>query len=229
MPSDTEASLLSGVADSGNVSEQPTEIVPDSGTDDSSDEGPPEFDPTGGGPEINDPPQDREGGLQVDPAREVEIFLPVHDNGNGSPGGPHAVDPDAVTGGSGSTESGNGGQSGFTNSSGGVVVSPGPVVIDEPISEPIPQCPVSSQVWQNAMIPMQTGIFTAEFDAIPNVAPMDGIVGLSFGAASSYAQSAVTVRFHLNTGRIDARHGSVYTAVTPIPTPPESIITSVWL
>ena len=61
----------------------------------------------------------------------------------------------------------------------------------------------------------QTSAFVAEFDAVPGAANMDGVVGLSTGAVSSYSGCAAMVRFN-DQGAIDARNGGTYAAVTAI-------------
>ena len=77
-------------------------------------------------------------------------------------------------------------------------------------------CLTSSATWQNTAFATQTGSFTAEFDATPNTAAMDGTVGLGAGAAASNADLAVIVRFN-PSGQIDARNGGAYAAANAIP------------
>jgi len=77
-------------------------------------------------------------------------------------------------------------------------------------------CVVSAGTWQNQAIASQSGTFTAEYDATPSAANIDGVTGLSRGPASGYSALAAAVRFN-NTGRIDARNGGVYAAATNIP------------
>jgi len=45
---------------------------------------------------------------------------------------------------------------------------------------------------------------------------MDGVMGLSSGASSSFSSLAAIVRFN-NTGTIDARNGGAYAASAAIP------------
>ncbi len=78
-----------------------------------------------------------------------------------------------------------------------------------------PNCETSSTTWQNFSMITQTGVFTAEFDAIPNAAPIDGVTGLSAGTATNYTSLAAIVRFS-PTGVIDARNGNAYAAATAI-------------
>jgi hypothetical protein len=52
-------------------------------------------------------------------------------------------------------------------------------------------------------MPSQSGIFTVEFDAVPNNANMDGLTGLSNGLTATFNDSAVTVRFN-SDGNLDA-------------------------
>ena len=80
-----------------------------------------------------------------------------------------------------------------------------------------PSCITSAAgSWQNVPLPAQSGLFTAEFDATPSAANMDGVTGLSNGAASAFTSQAVAVRFN-NTGKIDARNAGVYAAAIAIP------------
>ena len=74
---------------------------------------------------------------------------------------------------------------------------------------------VPTNVWQNATIAAQTGSFEAKFDATPNMAKMDGVLGFSNGPANAFASLATAVRFN-NAGTIDARNGGAYTAASAI-------------
>ena len=74
----------------------------------------------------------------------------------------------------------------------------------------------SSTTWQNFPFGTQSGMFTAEFDAIPNAVPIDAVTGLSTTAATGYSQLAAIVRFN-SSGTIDARNGSVYAAAATVP------------
>lgn len=62
----------------------------------------------------------------------------------------------------------------------------------------------------------QTGNFTAEMDATPLAAAIDGGIGLSNGPQSAFTGLACIGRFN-NSGFIDARNGGSYTAVNSIP------------
>lgn len=88
-----------------------------------------------------------------------------------------------------------------------------------PPPPPAGTCIASSGLWANTSLSVQTGQFTAEFDATPGIAPMDGVAGLSNGTASAYAALAASVRFN-NAGLIDARNGSGFAAATAIPYSP---------
>ncbi|MDD5304237.1 MAG: fibronectin type III domain-containing protein, partial [Elusimicrobia bacterium] len=77
-------------------------------------------------------------------------------------------------------------------------------------------CASSAGAWANAALPSQTGAFTAEFDAVPGTANMDGVSGLSNASASAFGNLAAAVRFN-NAGLIDARNGGAYAAAAPIP------------
>lgn len=81
---------------------------------------------------------------------------------------------------------------------------------------PPASCVASAGTWKNAPFGAQTGSFTAEFDATPSLARMDGVAGLSNASASSYAGLAAAVRFN-NIGTIDARSGAAYAAAASIP------------
>ena len=62
----------------------------------------------------------------------------------------------------------------------------------------------------------QTGLFEAQFDATPTTAKVDGVVGLSTGAAAAWTDLAAMVRFNA-AGTIDARNGGAYAAAVAIP------------
>ena len=80
-----------------------------------------------------------------------------------------------------------------------------------------PGCVTSAaSSWQNVSLAAQTGSFTAAFDATPAAANIDGISGVSNGAASAFTSLAAAVRFN-NTGMIDARNGGAYAAASAIP------------
>src|SRR2546428_283322 len=70
--------------------------------------------------------------------------------------------------------------------------------------------------WQNVAFAPQSGSFTAEFDATPQNAAMDGVVGLSNGPAAAYSSLAAIVRFN-TSGMIDAINGGAYAASAAIP------------
>jgi hypothetical protein len=70
--------------------------------------------------------------------------------------------------------------------------------------------------WYNVAVTRQTGSFTLAFDATPSQAGMDGLVGMSNGAAADYTALAPIVRFS-STGSIDARNGGAYAAATAVP------------
>jgi Abnormal spindle-like microcephaly-assoc'd, ASPM-SPD-2-Hydin len=78
-------------------------------------------------------------------------------------------------------------------------------------------CLVSSSGWANSSLPqIETGNFQIQFDATPSAAALDSVVGLSSGPATAYTDLAAIVRFN-NAGNIDARNGSAYTSLAPIP------------
>src|SRR3989449_1081622 len=84
------------------------------------------------------------------------------------------------------------------------------------VQAPQPGCSTSSLAWLNSPFTAQTGSFTAQFDATPNGASIDGVTGLSAGAAAGYADLAAIVRFNA-AGQIDARNGAAYAAASAIP------------
>jgi uncharacterized protein YjdB len=79
-----------------------------------------------------------------------------------------------------------------------------------------PNCLTSAGAWQNGAIPAQTGSFEVQFNATPKTASMDGVVGLSNGAAADWTNLAAIVRFNA-AGTIDARNGGTYAAAVAIP------------
>ena len=82
-----------------------------------------------------------------------------------------------------------------------------------------PSCKTASAAmtaWQNTPFDTQAGGFAIEFDATPYGANLDAIVGVSDGAASSFADVAAIVRFNAS-GAIDARNGDSYSAANAIP------------
>src|SRR5581483_2709140 len=58
--------------------------------------------------------------------------------------------------------------------------------------------------YNQALSAVQTGTFTATFDASASLSPSNSLVGLSQGSATAYTGIAVSVRFN-PTGDIDAR------------------------
>lgn len=70
---------------------------------------------------------------------------------------------------------------------------------------------VATNIWENKSLPVQTGSFTVAFDMMPSADKMDGVTGLSNGAADAYAELAAAVRF-APTGYIDAMNGSAFGA-----------------
>ena len=70
--------------------------------------------------------------------------------------------------------------------------------------------------WQNTPFANQTGSFGVQFDATPSQVDMNGVMGLSDGAATGYTSLAAIARFN-PTGDIDARNGGAYAAASTIP------------
>ena len=82
---------------------------------------------------------------------------------------------------------------------------------------PPPGCATSNAAaWQNTSFAPQSAAFTASFDAVPSMAKMDGVTGLSLGAAAGFTSPAAIVRFN-NTGSIDARKAGAYAADAAVP------------
>ncbi len=69
----------------------------------------------------------------------------------------------------------------------------------------------SNATWQSFDVSIQTGTFTAEFDAVPYIASMDGVTGIQNGTATAYSSLACAVQFATD-GRILARNAGTYTA-----------------
>src|SRR5260221_7737950 len=103
----------------------------------------------------------------------------------------------------------------------GTVTPPSPPPPPAPPAPPPPPppppgtCVTASASWLNSGFASQAGSFTAEFDATPSAANIDGVTGLAHGAVSDYTGLAAIVRFN-GTGTIDARNGGAYTAASTI-------------
>lgn len=81
---------------------------------------------------------------------------------------------------------------------------------------PNPTCKTSTGTWLTQPVALQTGVFTAEFDATPNTSNLDGVIGLANGPSTQYTRLASIVRFN-TAGVLDARNGTLYAAQTLIP------------
>jgi hypothetical protein len=100
-----------------------------------------------------------------------------------------------------------------TNSAGSVTSATATLMVNPGSSG----CMTTSGAWANsALSQTATGSFSVAFDATPTASPMDGVMGLSFGPASGYANLAAIVRFN-NAGYIDAMNKNAYSAVAKIP------------
>lgn len=78
-------------------------------------------------------------------------------------------------------------------------------------------CVTSSGSWANYRLSQTaTGDLRVTFDATPSAASINGTMGLSLGSASGYTNLAAIVRFN-ETGTIDARNSTVFSAVAKIP------------
>jgi len=97
--------------------------------------------------------------------------------------------------------------------------SPTPPPPTPPSPTPVPTppgCIQSTTAWQNTSFTPQTGTFTYDYDVVPAATGLDNIVGFSSGAATDYTSLGPIVRFN-TTNTIDARNGSVYSAVNSVP------------
>jgi len=81
------------------------------------------------------------------------------------------------------------------------------------------RCLTSGTTWQNTALPVQTGTFTATFDATPSgssaTSPINSVIALSNGAQTAFTGFATLVAFNANG--IQARNGGTYTAASVIP------------
>jgi len=75
-------------------------------------------------------------------------------------------------------------------------------------------CQSSESTWKTVSA-VNTSVMPLDFYVTPKNNNMDGVIGLSNGNASGYADVAVSVRFNAD-GFIDIRDGDVYRADTPI-------------
>ncbi len=83
----------------------------------------------------------------------------------------------------------------------------------------LPACLTTTPSWQNFSLPPQSGTFTLNFTATPAAAAMDGVVTISQGPVTAYANCAVLTRFSPNN-RIEARDGAAYRSETSLPYEP---------
>lgn len=81
---------------------------------------------------------------------------------------------------------------------------------------PATGCKNGSTAWQNTSITPQLAAFTATYEVTPGAARLDGVTGLSQGAAADFTKLAAVVRFN-NAGTIDARNGGAYAAASSTP------------
>ena len=77
-------------------------------------------------------------------------------------------------------------------------------------------CSTASSVWQNASFTSCNSMLSVEFDATPSSTAIDGLVGLSKGAGTTFAQFATAVRFSVQNA-IDVRDGGQYRALQSVP------------
>ncbi|WP_437965883.1 hypothetical protein WMF04_40630 [Sorangium sp. So ce260] len=82
---------------------------------------------------------------------------------------------------------------------------------------PAPSCPtVDAGEWVNTPLTTQWGTFTATWDVTPSASRIDGVVGLSSGAADQWTELAAIVIFD-EQGNVRARNGSRYEAARVFP------------
>jgi hypothetical protein len=74
---------------------------------------------------------------------------------------------------------------------------------------------IANSTFTNSSFASQSGSFQAEWDAMPTGSGMDGVMGLSNGAQTSFTGFACLVRFFTD-GTIQVRNGGVYSANTTI-------------
>jgi hypothetical protein len=74
----------------------------------------------------------------------------------------------------------------------------------------------SGYSWFNVPFNSQSAGFTAQWDATPSDAGLDGVMALSTAAGTTFTNFAALVRFGTN-GQFDARNGSTYASDTVIP------------
>ena len=81
-----------------------------------------------------------------------------------------------------------------------------------------PSCPTATAgaPWRNTAFSAQTGTFTAELDVTPSASPVNGMVGLSPAAGTTWTGFAAILRFN-ETGHIDVRNGGAYQAASVVP------------
>jgi hypothetical protein len=70
--------------------------------------------------------------------------------------------------------------------------------------------------WQNGFFAQQSGLFSAQFAAVPLADRIDAVVGLSNGPADAFNDLAAIVRFN-PSGFVDVRKGGVYAAEVSVP------------
>jgi Concanavalin A-like lectin/glucanases superfamily len=78
---------------------------------------------------------------------------------------------------------------------------------------------IANSTFTNSAFASQSGSFQAEWDAMPTASGMDGVMGLSNGAQTSFTGFACLIRFFTD-GTIQVRNGGVYSADTTIPYSP---------
>jgi hypothetical protein len=78
---------------------------------------------------------------------------------------------------------------------------------------------IANSTFTNSSFASQSGTFQAEWDAMPTASGMDGVMGLSNGAQTSFTGFACLIRFFTD-GTIQVRNGGVYSADTTIPYSP---------
>ncbi|WP_437753836.1 hypothetical protein [Sorangium sp. So ce1389] len=122
-----------------------------------------------------------------------------------------AVDIGAFEFGSGTTTSGT------TTPTTTTPTAPTTTTPTEPTTPAPTSCSaVDAGEWVNAPLTTQWGTFTATWDVTPSASNIDGVIGLSSGAADQWTELAAIVIFD-EQGNVRVRNGSRYQAATTFP------------
>ena len=99
----------------------------------------------------------------------------------------------------------------------------GPLAVCNLHIQPTSSCASASpgEGFVNTSLPPTSPAFSVGFSAVPRAANMDGVMGISGGAAASFPALAGAVRFGLS-GVIDALNGSNYAVIDPAAYSPDA-------